>query len=353
MAKRHTKQNNKQALGQYFTTNASDILEGYEHLVKNKTVIDPFAGGGDLLNWAINSGARSTIGYDIEPKSSEIIKNDSLVNPPSYENCFLVTNPPYLSANKCRNGDRQPYDIWGASDYYKCHLASLVNGCDEAIEIIPANFFCESRMSARQRLFKTHHIVSAKLWNQPVFEDTTTGIAVLHIKRGAKPKQNFPLTILPKNIVVDMELEERYNYLNGGEFFDYIGGSELITVVKVEVDDESPNTNLVIGLLDKGARPVGLSYNHGDPIYCQPKSFTTYQISLPDYDLTTDQQHQIVELFTTKLKYYRDLYHSLFLANYMGPEQKILSRDYVHKLLSRVINDLGILPRKMSNLFEI
>ena len=343
MAKRHTSQDTKQKLGQYFTTNSDEILKGYEHVILDKNVIDPFAGDGDLLRWAHKNGANTCRGYDIVPRHDSIVQNDSLVNPPMYTDSVLVTNPPYLSSNKCRTGDRTPYQKWNQSDYYKCHLATLeINDCDQALEIVPSNFFCESRDAIRKELFKTHHIVSAKIWNEPVFQDTTIGICVLHIKRGKKTFQQFPLQLLPINITIMMDLREEYNYLHGVEFFEYINNSKKIRVVKTDIGMPPPNTRLVVGLLDNGARPVGISFNESEPVYCQPKSFTTYQLTLPDYNLSDEQQREIVDLFQAKLRYYREKYHSMFLSNYMGPTQKILSRNYVHGLLGRVMMDLNI-----------
>ena len=49
--KRHIAQDDKQRKGQYFTTNASTLLIGYEHIVRNAKVVEPVAGGGDLVAW--------------------------------------------------------------------------------------------------------------------------------------------------------------------------------------------------------------------------------------------------------------------------------------------------------------
>lgn len=342
MVKRHIKQTEKQKLGQYFTTNANLILEGYEHVVFQKNVIDPFAGGEDLLKWGISNGATSTVGYDICPSAKHIQKRDSLVNPPDYKGHVLVTNPPYLSSNKCRNGDKTPYKIWKENDYYKCHLASLDSmNCDEALIILPSNFFCESRDSIRKRLFNTHYIVSAKYWNQPTFDDATTGTCVIHVRRGSLPYQQFKIRLLPQDKTVEVILRKEHNYLYGEEFFKYIDVAP-VKVLKTDVGMSPPNTKIIVGLLDNGKFPVGLSINTSHDIYCQPKSFTTYQVTLPDYNLTLEQQHQIVQLFQQKLSYYRNIYHDMFLANYMGPKQKIISRRYINLLLSAVIKELKI-----------
>ena len=105
--KRHTTQDDKQRQGQYFTTNAVALLEGLEHRVRGATVCEPFAGGGDLVEWCYNNGAEDVKAYDIEPQNEATIVNDSIWSP-SYQGCnMIVTNPPYLSRNK--NKDKQLY----------------------------------------------------------------------------------------------------------------------------------------------------------------------------------------------------------------------------------------------------
>lgn len=106
-----------------------------------------------------------------------------------------------------------------------------------------------------------------------------------------------------------------------------------------------PNTRIVVGLLDWGSYPFGLSINpNADPMYCRPLSFTTYQLTLPDYDLNPDDQAKVVARFNARLTDFRKQYHGMFLANYMGAQQKILSRSFVSRLLEAVFSELGIGP---------
>ena len=92
--KRHTKQDIKQKTGSYYTTNASDLLCGFEYVVKNSNVVEPFAGGGDLTKWCLNNGATSVDEYDL------LTGTNSIINPPLKGYDTIVTNPPYLSKNK-------------------------------------------------------------------------------------------------------------------------------------------------------------------------------------------------------------------------------------------------------------
>jgi hypothetical protein len=342
LSKRHQKQTEKQKLGQFFTTNSDYILSGFEFVVKNKDVVDPFAGGSDLLNWARKHEANTTIGYDLIPLNENIIKNDSIVNPPSYSNKIVVTNPPFLSKNKYK-GDKKVFDKWNQNDLYKCHLASLItNGCDEAIVILPTNFLCESGDAIRKSLFRVFHIVSAKYWNTPVFDDASTGITVVHLKRGYKESQRFIMNHVTEQKSFEMYLESKYKFLHGKEFFDFINRpTQKRTIIKTDIGMPNPNTNIVVGLLDKGKWKSGLSYNYNDPIFCSPKSFTTYQLTINNVDLTETQQKSLIHEFNQTMTLYRKKYNDMFLSNYMGPKQKILSRSYVHKLLNVTMHDLG------------
>ena len=137
-----------------------------------------------------------------------------------------------------------------------------------------------------------------------------------------------------------VELKKKYDYLYGDEFFEYIRDSQPVRVEKFDTASISPpNTNIVIGLLSYGKYALGAHYNEGSPIVCGEKSFTTYQVSVT-MDLTEDQQRKVVEKYNEVIQKYIKQYDGLFLANYMGAEQKIKSRNYSNLLLSKVIKEI-------------
>lgn len=326
-------------LGQYNTENVDSILESYSHLVKGRKVVDPFAGKWHLLDWATRNGASSTEGQDIEVLDERTEYNDSFESPRMLEaETLVITNPPYLSSNRNKSGDRRPYSWYGQNDYYKCYLASLLqSNVHEAIIIQPTNFLCEARDKARKTLFENYHIVSAEYWTESCFDGVEISISVLHIKRGHKAVQNFKMRQRPSGKVIDLELRSENKYIAGNEFFDYIRGHE-IKAEKVDKGMDPPNTNIVISLLDKGTYGLGLYYNEGDPIYCNPKSFTTYQVNLP-IQIEEETQLEIVKEFNSKMRYFRDKYESFFLGFYIDAKQKILSRKYAQQLLAKIISE--------------
>jgi hypothetical protein len=112
------KQSNKQILGQFYTTNQEYILQGMKIPDNIKNIIEPFTGNGDLINFIKKDNIEYNIEYyDIEPKKDYIIKQDTIRNPPNYNNKYLITNPPYLARNKSK--DKTLFDKYDVNDLYK------------------------------------------------------------------------------------------------------------------------------------------------------------------------------------------------------------------------------------------
>lgn len=343
MSKRHTKQNHKQKNGQFFTKNANELLARYSHLVAGKVVIDPFAGDCDLLDFAVSHGAKSIVAYDLEPTKENIIKQDTLLNPPEFRGKFLLTNPPYLCSNK--NKDKRVYEKYGYNDLYKCHIASFIGQVDEGVLILPSNFLSESRAKIRDTFFKSYTITTCDYYYYQVFPSATTGIVVFHFVRDTSAVKRFECNVHYSNtniVKCEVELEEKYDWLFGKDFFDYIDVEQTLDIDKYTGNINGKYlTNIVIGLLDKGKWTQGLTYNTGSPVVCGEKSFTTYQV-VSSEPIDIEKQKTIVEVFNTKLRGFRDKYHGMFLSNFMGADQKILSRSFIHKMIQRVYNDLTV-----------
>ena len=135
----------KQKLGQFYTTNYEYILQNLNIPSSITNIIEPFAGNGDLLNFINKKNNKYFIeSYDIEPKNTNIIQRDTILNPPDYNNKFIITNPPYLARNKSDN--KIIFDKYQQNDLYKCFLIELIqNKCLGGIIIIPLNFWCSIR----------------------------------------------------------------------------------------------------------------------------------------------------------------------------------------------------------------
>lgn len=342
MAKRHTKQNSKQSLGQYFTTNADRILSGFEHYVIGKDVVDPFSGNWDLLSWASKNGATSIYGYDIDPKNEDTEQRDSLKNPATNYGKMVITNPPYLAANKSKGAYKEIFGKWKQSDLYKCFLASLARlDTDEAIVIIPSNFFCESNSKARDVLFSDYDITYAKYWREQVFDDATTGVCAIHLKRREGfnyGRQEFDCLILPENKTVKMMLERQYGYIHGGHEVALLDKSYQFE--KAEDPATLPNTNIVVGCLDNGKYKLGFHYSTGAAIITPKTVITTFQVNSVGFLLTEEDQREVIAVANQNLSRLRAKYESMFLSNYMGATQKIMSVNIAKALLSDAVKSV-------------
>jgi hypothetical protein len=352
--KRHTKQSIKQKLGQFFTSNADTLLSGYEELVRDQDVVDPFSGNWDLLEWAERNGAKSCIGYDLVPLKSST-ERDSLLNPPDYSGLVVVSNPPYLRNNKVKDAlGKLPFQKWQQDDLYKCFIASLVEQkVDSGILIIPSNFLSETKVSIRELFFAEYTVLKSDYYYFKVFPDATTGILVLMFKRTNRDsRRTFPCTIhwsedTKEDITV--VVESKYGWLYGGEeLATLIDFSPTLSIRQWtgKQEDGFYLSSVVLGLLDKGARPQGLSINRNDPIMMPKTAFTTTQLMFP-LQLTQEQEEHLVEEFNNQLRYLRDKYRGLFLPNYMGAEQKILPRKLCFRLIEKILYS-----KPISNEFE-
>jgi hypothetical protein len=116
--------NQKQKLGQFYTTNYAYILSNMSIPPDITHVIEPFVGTGDLLKFIDPAKADYTIEtYDIDPKYEGAARGTRLPTRQTTRGSSL-TNPPYLARNKSEN--KEIYDKLGCNDLYKCFLATLI-----------------------------------------------------------------------------------------------------------------------------------------------------------------------------------------------------------------------------------
>jgi len=160
--------NHKRQLGQYFTQGNCFILKPFRKWFESIpnyskiTIVDPFAGMKDIARLIRDAGYNNPWKFfDIDPKFSDIIKNDSIVNCPIDE--VIITNPPYLAKNSAtRRGINFPESKF--DDLYKISINSLLSKNSYVASIIPESFITSG-------LFKDRidTIISLK---DKMFEDT-------------------------------------------------------------------------------------------------------------------------------------------------------------------------------------
>jgi hypothetical protein len=177
--------NKKQELGQFFTTNYEYIFQNMNIPNNIKNIIEPFTGNGDLLKFIKNQDNYNIECYDIDPLKDYVIKQDTINNPPNYNDKFIITNPPFLARNKSNN--KKLFDKYNTNDLYKCFIMEIINNISlGGIIIVPLNFFSSIRkndINLRKLFLEKYEIIQLNIFEEKVFDDTTSTICSFQFKQ--------------------------------------------------------------------------------------------------------------------------------------------------------------------------
>ena len=327
----------KKNRGQFYTTNSSYILEGLTYIPNDiRCIIEPFAGKGDLINWIQQIGCTLNIeAYDIEPKRNDIQMRDTLMNPPDYNNSWIITNPPYLARNK--SGKKDIYEMYNTNDLYKCFIQSVVkqNNCKGGIFIIPAGFFFSPRdidIRCRNDFMTKYKILKVKYFEETVFDDTTTTIVAFSFEKSniELTEQNVEWIMMPSNINKTFHMSSSNGWIIGGDIYNLAIPDKISVRRHVEgqkLRDNEQQTFITLNALDSGTKDnrICLTYKK-DYIYpakeCS-RTYATFRIS--GKKLNETEQIKLCEEFNEFIEKKRDDTWSLFLPQYRE------SKEYARK----------------------
>ncbi|PIP28036.1 MAG: hypothetical protein COX29_03260 [Candidatus Moranbacteria bacterium CG23_combo_of_CG06-09_8_20_14_all_35_22] len=368
-----TKKEEKKQFGQFFTKNSDYILSGFESFINGKDLADPFAGGGDLIEWAEKNKAKKISGYDVDKKyvdNRKIFFNDSIANPKKYK--FVITNPPYLNVNKANDKIKTQYfKNSGFEDLYQLSLNSLMNS-EEGIVIVPINFLsAENSKKTRHIFFSKFKIVRMNYFKQQVFPDTTYNvIAFYYRKKKNLFEDNFKVetSIFPENKKISIELKKEYDWAIGGEILklvddqknylgiyrltekDIISGNRKIkaainhvkNIEEVGVSEDlykTINSNIILlKAIDSGSEHGKIALEnirkYGLDCLISKKSSRHMIYLVFDKKISLKQQEKLVEIFNLEINKLRDDYLSLFLTNYRDNDRKRIGFDFVYKFIN-------------------
>ena len=339
----------KKELGQFYTTNQEYILQGIDIPSNVINIIEPFTGNGDLLKFIEKNNKKYNIKcYDINPKNnnSNIIIQDTLMNPPDYNNMYLITNPPYLARNKSTN--KTLFDKYDVNDLYKCLIKELlVNKCIGGILIIPLNFWSSIRLAdieLRRSFLKIYNIILLNIFEEQVFDDTTytTCSFQFELKHNELKHNTLPsilnIIIYPSKVKITTELNDGNNYMIGGEIYNLkLKNSYKIT--RLTTKNNKANTNILVKCIDDNINSmIGLSIVQDKDIYIDDtpnQTARTYATLIIEPAINKEKQEQLVSKFNKFLGDYRQKYNSLFLTNYRESKdiaRKRISFDLVYNI---------------------
>lgn len=344
--------NHKKKLGQFYTTNYEYILQGIIIPDDIIDIIEPFTGKGDLISFINKHKKDYNIEcYDIDPKQYYIIHQDTLNNPPNYNNKYIITNPPYLARNK--SNDKLLFDKYDVNDLYKCLIKELtINLCKGGILILPLNFWSSIRtadIELRKKFLEKYDIQQLNIFEEKVFKDTTYTICSFQFTLKINPNHLLKIDIYPIKKQMIIELNDDNNYMIGGHIYK-LKLKNTYTITRLTKNNkEKDYSNILVKCIDDNEdKKIGLSIVNDNEIYIDNTpnlSARTYATLIIEPYITIDKQEMLINKFNEYLNINREKYHSLFLCNYRESKdiaRKRISFDLVYNIMAYILENFDI-----------
>jgi len=368
----------KKQFGQFFTTNSDYILRGFEEFVKNKEIIDPFAGNQDLIKWVRKNGCKKAVGFDCDKKyvdDKNVFNNDSINSPQKYK--FVCTNPPYLHKNKADQKTKERFFSGTYStfeDLYQVSIFSILN-CEEGILIVPLNFLCaENSQKIRNLFFDKFEIIKLNIFSEQVFEDTTYNVISFYfkIKKENSEKNKIPATIFPEKKQINFTIERKYNWQFGGDFInrikntknhlgvfrlteDYLKSGEYeVDLAFQNIKDKKPlrisrdiknliekNILFLRAIDSKNGKKIQLEdiRNYGVAGLVGKNTSRNMAHLIFKEEIPINDQIELMKRFNEELNRRRNKYLSFFLTNFRDNNRKRISFELAYKFLNYIYDE--------------
>ena len=338
----------KQQLGQFMTTRYDYILQNMTIPEDINTIIEPFCGQGDLLKFVDVERNLNIECYDIEPQTDNATQRDTLLDPPSYADKFVITNPPYLSRNKTT--DKSIFNRYNQNDLFKCFIMSMIlDNPLGGIIIIPLNFLSSIRKSdidLRKRFLQVFDMTQINIFEERVFDDTSYTICAIQFTL-KDDTPNIKIDIYPSNVHVETTLTETNHYMIGGHMYN-LPQSDVYTVSRLtRANQAQTHTNILVKCIDDNQlNQIGLSMVEVDKIYVDNTpnlSARTYATLIVDPPLSKEKQTMLVDKFNAYLCEERKKYNSLFLTNYRESKdiaRKRISFGLVYSICQNILDQM-------------
>ena len=355
----------KAQLGQFFTTNSDYILQGLEGFVKNKEIIDPFAGNRDLMRWAKKHNIKEIKGYDCDKNyvdNIEVVNRDSINNPERYK--FVLTNPPYLHKNKADketknkffSGVHSPFE-----DLYQVSIFSILDS-EEGILIVPLNFLCaENSKKIRNLFFEKLKIIKLNVFSQQVFKDTTYNVVSFYYrkKKDFNDKNKISAIIFPEKEKISFIIERKFDWQLGGNFINQVKNAknylEIFRLTEDFLKSGNYEAKMALQNIDENVKNVlernilllrAIDSKNGKKI--QLEDIREYDILglvgkntsrnmahiIFGQEVSIDEQEKLMREFNQELNRNRKKYFSFFLTNFRDNGRKRISFDFTYKFLN-------------------
>lgn len=334
----HTAKKEKKRKGQFYTVNSLYILDGLCMPPKTaKSIIEPFAGKGDLLEWLVqNKNTHPIHMYDIDPQCEGVIQRDTLMDPPQYKDSWILTNPPYLARNKC--SQKEIFDKYNTNDLYKCFITSLTQQkylCAGGIFIIPAGFFLSPReldVRCRNDFLSKYKLLTVKYFEETVFPDTSTTVVAFSFEPSPTllDEQWVEWISLPSGKKHTFHMSKQHHWIIGGDIYTLPVPPGIKIRRHVEgqpLKKDEYRTSMTLSALDSGTKNgrICLDYKEGYVYPAKECSRTYATLCIQGKILTAENQQQLCVAFNSFIESKRNETWSLFLPQYRE------SKEYARK----------------------
>ena len=352
----------KKLKGQFYTVNSAYILDGMPLPPPTAcSVIEPFAGKGDLVDWLNSRQASAVSGpgpgpgpgpvpttnvamYDIDPKRAGVVQRDTLLDPPDYTDAWILTNPPYLARNKCAN--KAVFDKYDTNDLYKCFIRSLTQqtvGAAGGIFIIPAGFFLSPRdldLRCRNEFLSKYRLLRVNYFEETVFPDTTTTVVAFAFEKSATvlKEQTVEWVSYPSRARRTFTMSLANDWIIGGEIYKLATGAAALAAgagaVKVrryvagqKLKAGEQLTSITLSALDSGTKEgrIALEYKEGYVYPAKECSRTYATLCVQGRELGAEEQRRLCTEFNALIEKKRAETWSLFLPQFRE------SKEYARK----------------------
>ena len=310
--------NKKISYGQFFTKHDVWLKEPVVEFlsdVNNDTILDPFAGGGDLLNVLKDKfGYTDHEGYDIDPSFNWRYRN-SLIDIPK-TNRLIVTNPPYLAKNSAKRKKLEEYNYFNSmgsmySDLYQIALTKCMENHDYIVAIVPETIITSDYLNYLIKVDwdKTRRIDRIIILEENPFTDTTCPVVVVCI--GKK--------------------DSRLRIYKGDEFIGFYEDMKHIQPIpsnELKVEFNNKEGNIGLRGVDGGKQhnrikfclPSELNYDF-NKICASSRSITVLNVNI-DKKLIPS----VIEKANELLEKYRKDTADIFLAPFKGNDKEGIRR---------------------------
>src|SRR3989339_1830536 len=368
----------KKQLGQFFTTKADAVLLGFENFVKNKYVVDPFAGNKDLINWAKKNNCKEVVGFDYDKNyidNKEVFLNDSINQAQKYR--FVCTNPPYLHKNKADKTTKDKFFNGFNSkfeDLYQISINSVLNS-EEGILIVPLNFLCaENSKKIRDLFFDKFEIIKLNIFSSQIFKDTTYNVVSFYFKekKDDSSKNKISATIFPDNKNITFTIQKEFNWQLGGDFInrikntknylgifrlteDYLKSGEYeVELAFQNIKDKKPlriskdikklierNILFLRAIDSKNGKKIQLEdiRKYGVAGLVGKNTSRNMAHLIFKEEISINDQIELMECFNEELNRGRSKYLSFFLTNFRDNNRKRISFEFAYKFLNYIYDE--------------